>query len=395
MKQSFLDKLIDRLDLVDPKSLQTQFLRLAKEKGLLETIFNALQEGVLVLDRSGSITYANQSASKLLGFDPDKVLGEPISKHLRDVDWEGIMAFDEEEWARLVRREIEISYPERRFIQFYMVPLSEGEKDQAEGGVVILRDVTRDRKQQESHLESERVQAITLLAAEVAHEIGNPLNSLTIHLQLLEREIAQLEAGEARNNLAELTEVARDEITRLDGILTQFLGAIRPSTPDREPCDLKVILENSIAVMTHEIEDRGVWIEVEFPENTPMAMVDKDMIRQAFFNIIKNAIQAMMGGGLIKVTARHNDQFVSIAFTDTGSGISAEDLSQLFEPYHTTKTGGSGLGLMIVQRIVRDHGGLMEIDSEPNKGSTFTLHLPREDQRIRLLEAPVQEVDNE
>ncbi len=124
MKTGFLDKLVERLDRLDPGSVQTQFLHLAREKGLLETIFQAIQEGILVLDGQGQIAYANQATQRMLGFDADSVHGQPISRYLRDVDWDLVLDFDEMEWSRLMRRELEVSYPEHRFIEFYVVPLS-------------------------------------------------------------------------------------------------------------------------------------------------------------------------------------------------------------------------------------------------------------------------------
>ena len=190
----------------------------------------------------------------------------------------------------------------------------------------------------------------------MAHEIGNPLNSLTIHLQLLEREAAQLDA-ETRDDLLELVRVARQEVTRLDQIITQFLRALRPTTPQREPASLREVLDDTLNFLQHEIRDRDVLVEVDAPEALPTCYIDKAQIKQAFFNVIRNAIQAMPDGGLLKIDLSADERFVGIAFKDTGPGIAAEDIGRIFEPYHTTKEEGTGLGLMIVQRIVRDHGG--------------------------------------
>ncbi len=385
MKTGFLDKLVERLDRLDAGSLQTQFLRLAQEKGLLETIFHAIQEGVIVLEGEGRISYANRAAEKLLGFSMEQAEGQPIKRYLREVEWDRVLDLDAEEWSRVVSREIEISYPERRFLDFYIVPLravSEREK----GAVMILRDVTRDRESESRTIESERLQAITLLAAGVAHEIGNPLNSLTIHLQLLERELAHL-PEETRTSLAELVSVSRREVERLDQIITQFLRALRPSRPAFERAPLRAILDETLEFLRHEIADRDVIVEVDEIGEIPNALVDRGQIKQVFFNIIRNAIQAMQHGGVLRITLSSDDRFVAVAFKDTGPGIPADELGAIFEPYFTTKNEGTGLGLMIVQRIVRDHGGEIEVHSEPNAGTTFTVFLPRDERRIRLLRA--------
>ena len=389
MKSAFLDKLVERLDRLDSGSLQAQFLRLASEKGLLETIFHAIQEGLIVLDQGGLIRYANRAAEKLLGFSADQAAGYPIARYLREIDWNLVLDLDADEWSKLVSREIEITYPEHRYVDFYIVPLTAVELEQ-KGAVVILRDVTRERESESRALESERLHAITLLAAGVAHEIGNPLNSLTIHLQLLERELRDLPADQ-HVAMKELLEVAQREVTRLDQIISQFLRALRPSQPTLEKVSLKEIVQQTLDFLKHEIRDRDVLVEVEAAEDLPMALLDRNQIKQAFFNIIRNAMQAMANGGLLKIALSSNDRFVIASFRDTGPGIPPENLGNLFEPYFTTKAEGTGLGLMIVQRIVRDHGGELEVRSEPGKGTTFALFLPRDERRIRLLKAKTNE----
>ena len=392
MKSGFLDKLIERLDKLDAGSLQTQFLRLAGEKGLLETIFHAIQEGLIVLDGNGRISYANRAAENMLGFSLTTAQGTPISRFLPDIEWSQVLKLDEQEWSRLVSREIEINYPKHRFVDFYVVPLA-AVNEKERGAVMILRDITRERHQESVNIESERLNAITLLAAGVAHEIGNPLNSLTIHLQLLSRELKHLSEKD-RAPMQELVEVSQREVERLDQIITQFLRALRPSQPTLEARKLGDVLEETLTFLRQEIKDRDVLVEVDHADDLPTVRIDANQMKQAFFNIIRNAIQVMPNGGLLKITLGFNDRFVFIAFKDTGPGIPAGDLGTIFEPYFTTKSEGSGLGLMIVQRIVRDHGGELEIHSEPQAGTTFTIYLPREEARIRLLKAPKNESGN-
>lgn len=387
MKSKFLDKLIDRLDRMDAGSVQTQFLHLAREKGLLETIFQAIQEGIIVVGRGARIRYANRAAEELFGFKLDQAEGQLIGRYIRDIDWEKVLNLDGDEWERLVRREIEVTYPEHRFVQFYMVPLSAVE-EREQGAVVIFRDVTRERATAAESIESERLKALTLLAAGVAHEIGNPLNAVTIHLQLMERELAGLADGAARDELKELVEVSKREVHRLDRIITQFLRAIRPSMPDRKPVQMERLLEETLELLRHEIENRRILVETEKPDSLPAVPADEIQVKQAFFNLIKNALQAMDDGGILKISMDVSPRFVSICFSDNGPGITPENLGAIYEPYHTTKATGSGLGLMIVQRILRDHGGEIEISSTPERGTAFTLHFPRDDVRMSLLEAP-------
>lgn len=385
MKSGFLDKLIERLDKLDPQSLQTHFLRLAQEKGLLETIFQAVQEGIVVLDGEGRISYANRAAEDMLGLRPDTWRGRPITKYLEEVDWSRIIAFDTGEWSRLVKQEIEVRHPARRILSFYVVPLAMVESH-ASGAVVMLRDVTRDREREASVVESERHDAVRLLAAGVAHEIGNPLNALTIHLQLLDRELKRLPAEQAEG-LLELLTIARTEVARLDTIISQFLRAIRPSKPRLGAARIDTLIRDTLAVLKQEIENRSLQVNVELPEPIPRVHADRNQMKQAFFNVIKNAFEAMQPGGTLDIVVTADDRCVSVAFRDSGAGIAPEDFGRIFEPYHTTKEKGTGIGLMIVQRIVQDHGGRIEVFSKPGEGTTVVIVLPLDERRVRLLKA--------
>jgi len=393
MKPGFFDKLVDRLDHLDKGSLQSYFLRLAKEKGLMETIFQALEEGIIVLDPQAQISYANRAAEQFLGFKLESAIGVSIQRYLKGIHWDLVLDLDEYEWSQLVRREIEITYPQHRFMEFYVVPLAAVDEKE-EGAVVIFRDVTRERETTAESIESERLHALSLLAAGVAHEIGNPLNSINIHLQLLDREIGYLEDEQTRSDLRELVDVSRKEVARLDTIIRQFLKALRPSMPERRPQHLDELVSDTLDVMKHEIRDRRMLVETEFPKNIPAVAVDETQVKQVFFNVIKNALQAMEDGGILMIETQVSDRFVSVVVEDNGPGIDPEKLGAIYEPYHTTKAEGTGLGMMIVQRIMRDHGGEIEINTEQGRGTRMILRFPREDARMNLLIAPEKETAN-
>src|SRR5436189_4804914 len=254
------------------------------------------------------------------------------------------------------------------------------------GYAMILRDITESRRTAQQAIESERLNALTLLAAGVAHEIGNPLNSLHIHLQLMERKVQEL-GHNATAELQQSIDVARSEVRRLDSIVTQFLRAIRPSQPRLYPENVNAIVEEAVRFFTPEIQDRDMVVEQELRADLPLLQLDRGQMKQAFYNVIKNSVEAMHRQGTLRIRTDLADTHVIVRFVDTGGGMSAENLSRVFEPYFTTKPSGTGLGLLIVRRIVREHGGELSIESGQGKGLTLTIRLPYIEKRIRMLEA--------
>lgn len=388
IRSGFAEKVIQRIGRLAPDEVQNYLARLQHEYGFLDRIVNAVQEGVIVVDREGVVRYLNQAACRMFALEADSTVGKRIREAVRGFD------FDELADGRgIVSRDMEVFYPQNRYINFYMVPLeadedagggNAGDEAWAGGHAIILRDITDSRRSTEETIESERMNALTLLAAGVAHEIGNPLNSLHIHLQLIERKARSLPV-EQRKNFQAMVRVCRDEITRLDFIVSQFLRAIRPSVLETRPSGINEIIIESLSFLEKEIRDRDILVETDLAVSLPLVEVDRDQIKQAFYNIIRNSFQAMSHGGFLRVSSRLEDDHVVVAFADTGGGISAANMNKLFQPYFTTKEKGSGLGLLIVRRIIREHGGEIALSSHEGHGLTVEIRLPLRDRRVRLI----------
>jgi len=209
---------------------------------------------------------------------------------------------------------------------------------------------------------------------------------LNIHLQLLERRARKLPA-KARGEFEESLAIARGEVTRLDHIITQFLRAVRPQPIETRLENLNTLVREVAAFLEPEIKDRDVLLDLELDEQLPPMEMDRDQLKQALYNVIRNSLQAMKAGGFLRIRTGRDETHFFVSFTDTGGGISAENMGRIFQPYFSTKVSGSGLGLLIVRRIVRAHGGEVAIESTEGKGLTLTIRLPRMDQRVRFLEA--------
>lgn len=374
-------RIIPKLNTLDAESMQSVVQHLAREQGFLETIFNTIAEAVIVIDDQEKILYHNTAAKNMLGM-PDNLSRLTVGRLLPGVNWNALLPKHRAAGAKILRQELELMYPARRIVQCYALPLGDGDSKFA----VILNDITATMDKAHSDAESERSRLVSMLAAGVAHEIGNPLNSLYLHLQYLQRLLScdELDRASAQEETGE----ARHEVERLDSIITQFLHALRPGKPEFQPIDLKTVVLESLHFMRHEITAREIKVEFLWGDDIPLINGDAGQLKQAFYNLVRNAIQSMPAGGALGIHCAADENFVSLAVSDSGCGIGKDNLAKIFEAYFTTKQTGTGLGLMIVERIVREHGGSLSVDSEEGRGTTFTLSFPRRDRRIKVLPPP-------
>jgi len=372
---------MNRIGELDQVNLQNFIQMISKEHRFLSSLFDSLQEAILVISPAHTVLYHNVAAQEFLGL-PENASALPVEKLLPGLNLNLLLSDSVAGGSKAMRQELELTYPEHRIVQMYALPIDRDDAPYA----LILNDVTATMERAASVAESERSKAVSMLAAEVAHEIGNPLNSLYLHLQLLQRILKRPEPdlADAAQEVAE----ARSEVERLDAIINQFLHALRPGKPVFEPLDLKSVVLDSLNFMRQEITDRKIQLEFYWAENVPQINGDVNQLKQAFYNLARNAMQAMPSGGRLTIRCNADDAFVMLSVSDSGCGIKPENMQKIFKPFFTTKNAGTGLGLMIVERIVREHGGGLAVDSRENAGTTFTISLPRRVRVVRGLPAP-------
>jgi nitrogen fixation/metabolism regulation signal transduction histidine kinase len=388
--KSPLDKVLGKLDDLDEVNLGILVQRLARERKLLETVFDIIRDGILVLDAKGDISYANIQGKQLIGLKDNQSGQVSLLRAAPEIARAlGLDHGSESIEAEVIVREMEISYPDLRYIRVYAVPIEEAFVKNTEsekiGLAIIMTDITEEKVSLDERIESEKVSSIMDLAAGVAHELGNPLNSIHIHLQVLKRQLASKDSLDEKSKKSLTTCI--NEVERLDGIISHFLKAIRPQEPDFKKVNLLDVIEETVRLKKEELNAKKITISMEAGVREPFVNGDAEQLKQVFFNIVGNAIEAITNSSNIRILTGLEDHFVFAKIIDHGSGISKENLSKVFEPYYTTKKSGHGIGMMIIHRIMRDHGGDVGVDSKVGAGTIVTVRFPRQSNRRKLLES--------
>ncbi len=379
-----LDRVLGRIDDLDAQNLAILARRLERERDLMETVLDTLREGVIVLSHDSAIEYANTAAVRLLGVSEEAVNGSELRRVAPDI----AKALDMPVAVEALTREVEVRYPESRVLRLHLTRVGGSQDADRARRVAVLSDITAERVQAEDRVESERIDSIVALAAGVAHEVGNPLNAIGIHLQLLQREAEKLGDSPAAEKVRNAAQVCRSEITRLDGIVRDFLGAVRHAPPDLVDADLVTVVAETMNLLKDQCGQLGIRVAVDVANDIPLIMADRNQVKQALFNVMKNALEAMDRGGEIFIHLEADDEWVVLSVKDTGVGIPADKLTRIFDAYYTTKASGGGLGMLILLRILRAHGGTVDIQSTPNVGTTVTLRFPLKHRRVKTLDAP-------
>jgi len=379
-KVDFVDRVLSRIDRLDRLSVQNYVSGLVREKKQIEDVLDQINEGVLLLDAEGNVKFANRRAFSWLGFQ--RFL-KGRSSVLTLTDDPGVREFlldCLERPGSVVSKEIEVLSPREMFLWFHWIPL---DSENGSDTLIRIENLTQVLGRNEEEARLQRIEGLVRLAAGVAHEIGNPLNSIQIHIDLLKREIQKLPKLKSPW-LTKYLEILGSETKRLDQIIRSFLRTTRrpPSRFRRE--SINEVLEDAVKFLSPEMNRQKIRVKLYLEKNLPEFLLDRDRMREAFINLIKNAIEAMPDGGALKVSTSFRERLCKVRFEDEGRGIADDDLPHIFEVYYTTKDEGSGLGLAQVYQVIREHGGRIDVKSRLGKGSVFTVALPIRQERLFL-----------
>jgi len=346
---------------------------LATLRALHERIVESIRSGVVTTDLQGRIYTFNSAAEEITGYDETDVRGQDASIFFGEIKEIIAGSMDTTPAADASPRfEADCLTAEglRLRLGFSVSPLF-SETGETTGTVITFQDLTHIRALEETSRRQDRLAAIGRMAASIAHEIRNPLAAMRGSIQMLRADM------EGHSSQTELMEIILRESDRLNRIISDFLNYARPRSMIQSEVDVGALLQQTFTLLRNSAEiSNSHIIEEEVPDLPILVEADAEQLQQVFWNLARNALQSMPGGGTLRAEVqKHSHDRLRIAFSDTGRGMSPEQVERLFEPFSST-TGGTGLGLSIVYQIIRDHGGTINVRSREGQGTTITMELP-------------------
>jgi len=375
--KNFVQRAIQKIDQLDSKQIVDIMRSQAGDVEMLENVLESIHDGVILTDEKLTVLYANSNCRTLVpmarfrsyeGFALSKVLDDEhvlryinLSVQQKAADENNEFTFQKGDTLQTIAVTV-FSYK------------SNNERIRS-SYVVMFSDVTEHNANEARLRRSENLASMTTMAAGVAHEIKNPLAAMAIHLQLLRKAFGRKESL-TLDDAQRYLDVLDEEISRLNSIVVDFLFAVRPMDTRLRLAQISRTLEEVTNFVMPELSEHHVRMKLDLPTSLPKLEFDEHLIKQALLNLIKNAMNAMEGGGMIILQVRHDQNQVLLKVIDTGIGMDEQTQQKIFEPYFTTKATGTGLGLTVVYKIMKEHKGDITVQSKLGEGTTFTLYFP-------------------
>jgi len=349
---------------------------------LWENILTSLEDGVIVIDPHGKVSFFNQAAEVLTGLSASQSLAQSFAGAFKRNSWLVEMVKKNPPERSSIRGEGDLITPwgHRVPVGLTISPLHD-RFGRSQGTILLLRDLTHRRELEEDLKRSDRLAMLGTLAAGLAHEIKNPLGGIKGAAQLLRREIAPEPA------LLEYTGIMIREVDRVSRLIEQLLDLSHPTKLNLRPLNIHELLDDVLLMERQTVEDGRVAVRKNYDPSLPPIRGDRAQLTQVFLNLVKNAFQAIDGEGCLTVTTRietdfhirergrERGKFIWVDIEDDGPGIDDEDLPHIFSPFFTTKNNGTGMGLAVCYRIIKEHGGLIRVESRKGSGAIFRISL--------------------
>ena len=375
----FFDKFLKSFDKVSDNEKKRIFERLSDLCYSQNTIIENLEEGIISIDINGIIQGINKKACFLFSI-PRNCENEPLSKYLSDSETGKIileLIKENDSDTKLLKDD-----DNKRILQINIFPL--GESGRIIGTLIKAFDITQTYENSQKLKRAEQLASLTTLAAGVAHEIKNPLGSISIYIQLIEKIIKKNidNSSQCFSELKDYCAIIKEEIGRLEDTINSFLFSVRKLELNLEETNINSLILSTIDFLKYEIENNNINMEIKFDRDNLIMRIDERYIKQSLINIIQNAIDSILEKSEknykkeIQIKLKTVDNFALITIKDNGIGIKEETLPKIFEPYFTTKRHGTGLGLTNVARIIEAHNGNINIESEYGKGTKVIIKLP-------------------
>ena len=370
-----MSRALRKLPRMSDSQLRSFIQLIADDYVLFDAMMDSLTSGVIILDSNHGIIKTNRAASRILGIPLSESAERPLWLSISDTKLaDFIHTVIKNEEAKTAEEFVIVADEGNRYIELSVLPLVKEKK--VRGTIITIEDITERKREEIDKRRLENLASLTNLAAAVAHEIKNPLAAISIHVQLLRKNFkaCNLEISEkAQKHL----NVVEEEIERLNKIVVDFLFAVRPLQCEFAPVSVNDLIRNLLTTFQEEFAAAGITFLPQLDDTVPIIQADERFLRQALMNILTNAKAAMIpAGGEISIISRFDEKNVYITIADTGKGILPDLLHKIFEPYFTTKPDGSGLGLTMTYKVIKEHGGDIQVHSEIDNGTRFTLILP-------------------